>query len=236
MPRDLRNLPDEVTARLAEAFGDQLADPLPGFDVILPHRNIRAEDRGPAGRRIEVRADEEGNPILEGYATVYEVEYDVFGGPPWGWSEEFAAGACDKSVAEKDDTRLLINHDSRTAAGVPLGRRSVDAESLELESDKVGLFCRSTLDRNSPIVTGLVSAMSRGDIDQMSLAFRATRQEWNDDFTHRRIVEAQLFDVSVVAYPANPATFVQLRADTDPPRKAMSVRLAGALQGPPPRA
>lgn len=228
MPRDLRNLPDQVLERLSTAYGDQLTDPVPGFDVILPHRNIRAEDRGPTDRTIEVRVDEDGNPILEGYATVYNVEYDVFGGPPFGWTEEFSDGSCDKSVAERDDTRLLINHDSRTAAGVPLGRRSVDAESLDLESDKLGLFCKSTLDQNSPIVTGLVSAMRRGDIDQMSLAFRATRQEWNDDFTHRIIREVQLFDVSVVAYPANPATFVQLR--TDQPKPTRSVRLARALQ------
>lgn len=229
MPRDLRNLPNQVLERLDEAFGtDQLAEPAPGFDVILPHRNARTEDRR-GGRSIELRADEDGNPIVDGYATVYEVEYDVFGGPPWGWTEEFARGSCDKSVSEKDDVRLLINHDSRTAAGLPLGRRSLDASSLDLESDKVGLRVESVLDKDSPIVVGLMSAMRRGDIDQMSLAFKAVRQEWNDDYTHRIIREAQLFDVSVVAYPANPATFVQLRKDQGPPEEtsdSVSIDLA----------
>lgn len=229
MPRDLRNLPAEVVERLNNAFGaDQLADPVPGFDVILTHRNARTEDRR-GGRSIEIRADDEGNPIIDGYATIYEVEYDVFGGPPWGWTEEFSRGSCDKSVDERDDVRLLINHDSRTAAGVPLGRRSVDATTLDLESDKVGLRVESTLDGQSPIVAGLTSAMRREDIDQMSLAFRALRQEWNDDFTHRIIREAQLFDVSVVAYPANPATVVQLRNETPPTdenRDSVSVSLA----------
>lgn len=215
MPRDLRNLPDEVTGRLIDAYGaDQLADPLPGFDIVLAHRNARVEDRR-SGKPFELRSDDDGNPIIDGYATVYDVEYDVFGGPPFGWTEEFAAGSCDKSVTDRDDVRLLINHDSGTAAGVPLGRRSVDTETLDLDSDKLGLRCESILDRISPIVAGLVSAMSRKDIDQMSLAFRAVRQEWNDDFTHRIIREAQLFDVSIVAYPANPATLVQLR-QTEP--------------------
>jgi HK97 family phage prohead protease len=212
---------------LNDAYGkEQLAEPIAGFDTII--RNTRMEDRH-AGRPVEIRVDDDGNPILDGYATVYDVEYDVFGGPPFGWTEEFASGSCDKSVAEKDDVRILINHDSRTGAGIPLGRRSTEATTLDLDSDKVGLRCESALDANSPIVVALRSAMQRGDIDQMSLAFRAIRQEWNDDFTHRIIREAQLFDVSVVAYPANPATFVQLRNQPDPEPTGMSTDYARAL-------
>src|SRR5574343_547140 len=68
------------------------------------------------------------------------------------------------------------------------------------------------LDGGSPLVRSVKSAMDRGDADQMSFAFRVVKQEWADDYTDRTIREAQLFDVSVVTFPANPATSVSLRA------------------------
>lgn len=54
--------------------------------------------------------------------------------------------------------------------------------------------------------------MSRGDLDQMSIGFRVHKQEWNSDYTERNIREVELFDVSVVTYPASPTTTASLRA------------------------
>jgi hypothetical protein len=50
--------------------------------------------------------------------------------------------------------------------------------------------------------------MERGDLDEMSFAFRVTRQEWNDAYTERWINEVNLNkgDVSIVNYGANPHT------------------------------
>ncbi len=220
--RDLRNLPDHVLDRLADAFGvEALAEPLAGFDAIVVDRGVqkRVEERA---RTVELRAADDQYPKLEGYALIYDTSYDVFGGPPIGWREMIAAGAAKKSVAERDDVRLLVNH-----AGIPLARTA--SNTLRLESDDVGLFVGTPdgIDMRSPDVQSLVVAMERGDIDQMSFAFRATRQEWNDDFTERVIREVQLFDVSVVTFPANPATVAQLRAaDTPPSRRGMSLDLA----------
>jgi hypothetical protein len=71
-----------------------------------------------------------------------------------------------------------------------------------------------------------VSTLRRGDVDQMSFAFRAIRQEWNDDYTERRILEVQLFDVAAVTFPANEATVIGLRTDD---RGARSYPLSLAL-------
>lgn len=158
--------------------------------------------------RAEFRVDEDGNPVFEGYATVYDTPYEVAGGPPWGWVETIASGACDKSVREKDDVRLLVNHE-----GVPLARTK--SKTLTLESDKVGLRCEAALDKTNPTVLELVSAMERGDLDEMSFAFRVIRQEWNDDYTERTIKEVKLFDVAPVTFPANKATVAQLRDALD---------------------
>jgi HK97 family phage prohead protease len=80
-------------------------------------------------------------------------------------------------------------------------------------------------------VQSLVSAIRRGDIDEMSFAFRAMRQEWNDDYTERIITEVRLFDVSAVTYPANPATLITARGSDEPRRGyPLSLALAEAEQ------
>lgn len=200
-PTDLRNLPPEVLERLATpAPDDDAARARARVEVVQRGRLLEAR----AWSRSEIRRDEDGNPIIDGYATVYDVAYDVAGGPPWGWSETIVGGACQKSVASRDDVRFLVNHD-----GLALARTK--SRTLTLESDQVGLRTEAHLDAKSFTVNDLVSAMERGDMDEMSFAFRVIRQEWNDDFTERQILEVKLYDVSVVTYPANPYTVAQVR-------------------------
>jgi len=168
------------------------------------------EVRTGAGR-IEIRTDDDGSVHLEGYATVYDYRYDVAGGPtsPIGFTEVIARGAAAKSAMEAD-VRLLVNHD-----GLPLARTK--AKTLTLTSDDVGLHVDARLDPANPTVAELRSAMGRGDLDEMSFAFQAIRQEWNEDYTERTIREVKLYDVSVVTYPANPATVAVMRGDDAAP-------------------
>ena len=207
MFNDYRNIPTAVRTRLTSRDDVDLAEPTPGFDLSL-RRGLWEARRTPDG--LVIRRDENDQPIFEGYATVYDTEYDVFGGPPYGWTEVIAAGACDKSVAERDDVRLLVNHDSGSAAGVALARTK--SKTLVLESDKLGLRTESPLDPANPVVQGLVSAMERGDVDEMSFAFRVVRQEWDEDYVFRTIREVRVVDVAAVTFPANPAALAQLRS------------------------
>lgn len=163
---------------------------------------------------VELRMDDD-IPVLEGYALVYEYKYDIGGGPEeGGFTEVIARGAAAKSAGEAD-VRLLVNHD-----GVPLARSRGGQGTLQLKSDDVGLKVRAELDPSNPTVQELRSAMNRGDLDQMSFAFKVPRgegrQEWSSDYLLRTIREVQLFDVSVVTYPANPATVAKLRSDEAP--------------------
>lgn len=206
-------LPDVVAARLG---GD-----MSSLSVVQRGRTVEA-------RRFaapEVRADEDGGVSMSGYATVYGFPYDVAGGPErGGWSEVIVEGACAKSVVERDDVRLLVNHE-----GLPLARTA--AKTLTLASDAVGLRCDASLDRSSPLVASVLSAMERGDLDEMSFAFRAIRQEWDADYLVRRIIEVQLFDVSLVTYPANPATVAQVRDDVPAPSvRGLDLRMASAVR------
>lgn len=213
--KDLRNLPAPVLERLA---ANQVDTERSGIDVVQLGRRLEAR-----GRQVEVRANEDGTVGLHGYATVYDYAYDVAGGPAaYGWSETIVGGACTKSVLERDDVRCLFDHE-----GIPIARTR--SNTMTLTSDATGLLTDvPALDPASPYVQSLCSALARGDLDEMSFAFRTLRQEWNADYTERRILEVKLFDVSVVTYPANPATVVQLRDATPPAAAGAPISLAFA--------
>jgi HK97 family phage prohead protease len=184
---------------------------------------------------IELRSGNNGTVDFTGYATSYEQPYEVGGGAErGGWSETIAAGAGKATLNLNPDVRLLVNHD-----GLPLARTR--SGTLQLFEDRNGLGVHApALDPANPLVQQVRSAMERGDVDEMSFAFRAIRQEWNDDYTERRITEFSLgiagADVSIVTYPANPSTVAQLRSAAKidelrsaSPRHGMSLAYAKAL-------
>lgn len=221
--RDLTHLPDEVRARLDELAGSELT--LEDLGVTIRQAGDTMEARRAP---LELRAGTDGGVILDGYAAVYDVWYDVAGGPPYGWREMFTRGSFDKTVSERDDVRFLHDHEglvmARTASG-----------TLDLESDTHGLRVEAHPNPEMTYAADVVSSIRRGDVDQMSHAFRAMRQEWNDDYTERQIIEAKLFDVSSVGFPANPATVIQARRAllagrrSGPTGTRMSVMLARAM-------
>ena len=134
-----------------------------------------------------------------GYASTTDDPYEV---NDWigSYTETMARGCFLKTVAERDDAKFLFNHD-----GVPMA--SVRGATMTLTEDERGLLVDAPdLDAASPLVQTVRSAMERGDLDAMSFAFSATRQEWNEDYTARTVREVRLYDVSVVTYPANPGT------------------------------
>lgn len=210
-------LPDEVRARLTDDA------------LIAAHLLDRRGDRlvDVRASQIETRANDDGTRSLVGYATTWDTWYDVAGGAPYGWRETIVRGAATKSLAERDDVRFLINHD-----GIALARsRGLAIDTMTLTADDMGLrFEVPNLDAPGNIyAAALCSAIDRGDIDQCSFAFAAVRQEWNTDYTERRILELRLFDVSAVTYPANPATIIGTRAATPPePGYPLSLALAQA--------
>jgi HK97 family phage prohead protease len=198
MMTDRVSLPPEVRGRLDERSS---------VGVLVQSRGMLSEARRGS---FEVRENDDGTVHVTGYATTWDTFYDVAGGPPWGWRETIARGAASKSLAERDDVRFLINHD-----GLPLARTK--SRTMTLEADDIGLLVDvPSLDvRGSTDAANLVSALRRGDVDQMSFAFYAHRQEWNDEYTERRITELELVDVSAVTYPANEATIIAARSAGD---------------------
>lgn len=153
---------------------------------------------------VELRETAGASPTLtlDGYACITDEPYPMFDflGE---YDEVVRAGAFGKTLAEQADVRLLLNHD-----GMPLARTK--SGTLRLAEDSTGLAVEADLEPRSGLVNDIRVAMERGDLDEMSFAFQVTRQEWSPDYTQRDIQEVKLFDVSVVTYPANPATSVSV--------------------------
>lgn len=149
------------------------------------------------------------NLTLAGYASVFNTPYEMYGGAAkGGWDENVSPEAFDVTLREKPDLHLLINHE-----GLPLARTK--SGTLNLSTDKKGLRVEApNLDRRDPDVQRLEVKMNRGDLDEMSFAFRVRKDEWNDDDSTRTLREVSLHkgDVSVVNFGANPATSAHLRA------------------------
>lgn len=152
---------------------------------------------------IEMR-EESGVPKLGGYAATFNQLYDL--GP---FREKIDPAAFTRTLEGAPDVRLLIDHE-----GQPLARTK--SGTLRLSVDTVGLRVDADLDPSDPDVQRLAPKMRRGDLDQMSFAFRvpAGGDAWSDDYSERTLREINLQggDVSVVTYPANPATSVSMRA------------------------
>lgn len=171
------------------------------------YATLGREDRQFTFETVELRADERGESLtFDGVASVVDTPYtvrDMFG----EFEETIRAGAFKKTLREKDDIRLLVNHE-----GIPLARRrGSKGDTLSL-SEEPHLRATAPLDAASPLVQTVKSAMSRGDMDQMSIGMRVMRQEWNEDYTERQIIEARLFDVSLVTFPASTTTTAALRS------------------------
>ena len=152
---------------------------------------------------LNFRDTANGGFTFDGIASVTNTAYQVR--DQWGdYAETIAAGAFSKTLKEKADVRLLINHE-----GTPLARTKSGTLKLSAAPD---LRAVAELDPANPKVQEIRSAMSRGDLDQMSIGFRVHKQDWNNDYTERTIREVELFDVSVVTYPASPTTTASLRS------------------------
>lgn len=153
-------------------------------------------------RDVELRAASAGGDTLTftGYACITEVGYEM---EDWlgTYTEVVRSGAFTKTLNEGADVPFLINHRGMTLARTKSG-------TLRLAEDDTGLHVEADLDPANSAVRDLQSAMSRGDVDEMSFGFWVTRQQWSPDFDQRDILEVNLNkgDVSIVNYGANPNT------------------------------
>lgn len=144
---------------------------------------------------------EEAATELLGYASTYDQPYEVD-----GMVETISRGAFSKTLEGKPDVFALISHDpSRVVARTSNG-------TLQLFADERGL--RTII---KPINTqdgrDLVTLVETGTLDAMSFGFivKDDKIEMREGRIHRAILEVELHEVSVVAFPANANAKISVR-------------------------
>ena len=165
-------------------------------------------ERRVAGEPFEVRSNADGTIGVRGYAAVFD--YEAHG-------EVIRSAAFNRTIAQKDDIRLLVNHE-----GVPLARTK--SGTLEVGVDGRGFwFDAPSLSPSNPDVQRLISAMERQDIDQCSFAGYFTDTRTTASGT-REVLEVKAVDVSIVTYPWYDATAAGLTGDRELDRALVSLR------------
>lgn len=146
---------------------------------------------------FEVREDADGMH-LEGYAALFNSRSENLG----GFTETIQPGAFRASLKSRNDIKLLWNHDT----GAVLG--STRAGTLTLTEDDKGLRVSATLP-NTTHGRDARELIARGDVSAFSFGFSMPARggdEWNSDGTERVLKSVRLHEVSLVAFPAYPAT------------------------------
>jgi len=144
---------------------------------------------------IEMRA--EGNGMtFTGYAALFNSPSE-----PLPFTEVIKPGAFKRSLTSRNEVKLLWNHDSGSVLG------SLRAGTMQLEEDAKGLKVTATLP-DTQLGRDAAVLLKRGDVSAMSFGFRvpAGGDSWSADGNERTLNSVRLFECSIVAFPAYPAT------------------------------
>lgn len=159
---------------------------------------------------FQTREAEDGL-FIEGYFSVFNTNYEIWPGA----TESVAPGAFSSTLGK--DIRALVDHETRLV----LGRNK--SGTLELKEDSHGLWGRVKINPNDGDAMNLYERVKRGDVDQCSFGFRIVKEDTeicDDGSVHWTIREVELFEVSVVTFPAYEETSVSARRrDFDEIRK-----------------
>ena len=151
-------------------------------------------------RLTEVRALENEEMVIEGYAVVFESPATHY-----GYTEIVDRNAF--SICDMQDVCLKYNHDD---SFLILARTR--NQSLQLTVDDKGLKIRAVL-IDTTQNRDIYKMIQSGLLDKMSFAFTVKREEWDYDTDTRRILEIdKLYDVSVVDVPFYESTEVYARS------------------------
>ena len=167
-------------------------------------RNLKNQVRSLG--KLQTRADnnETDEMKIEGYFVVFNSETKLF--------ENYYEEISDKAFKDIDltDIRALADHDTAKV----LGRTK--SQTLSLSVDEKGLYGEITINKNDSEAVNLYERVKRGDIDQCSFGFNIldeTMDTRSDGSTKWTITEIELFEVSVVTFPAYADTAVEARSE-----------------------
>jgi len=161
--------------------------------------------------RIQYRSSGAGKTyrVIQGYVARTNSMSEDLG----GFREIIAPGAFRTALRNADgspkDVRLLYSHNVEAV----LARTGVN---MELEEDELGLRMWARVDMSDPDVARVASKMEQGLVDAASFGFTVASDDWQDTpaYPIRTIRQIDtLFEVTICAWPAYPATRVSIMDD-----------------------
>lgn len=161
------------------------------------------ERRTVPARELRVSTADDGTTTVSGIAIVYNsLSYDL-----GGFKELVSPGALTNTLQANPDVLCLRDHD----APLLLGRTK--SGTLQLTDTPAGLSFTCQLP-NTAAGRDLAESLKRGDIDACSFGFSVISDTWTtnqagDDI--RTLLEIELYEVSIVSFPAYGATTAALR-------------------------
>ena len=136
--------------------------------------------------------DADTSGVFEGYASLFDRE-DLA-------RDVIAAGAFRQSLSERgvQGVRMLYQHDPAHPIGV----------WERIEEDALGLRVRGRLTLETEKARDVLHLMRAGAIDGLSIGFKAKRTRRDQRSGIRRILELELWEISIVTFPMMPCARV----------------------------
>lgn len=167
----------------------------------MPMKN----DREYRNFSIERRAkeDEQSSFLVEGYASTFE-EYELYEDDEYILRERIEPTAFDE--ADMTDVVFLLDHTGRVYARTKNG-------TVKLSVDDKGLYSETDLSKTEAS-RSVYEDIEAGNYDQMSFAFTVAQDRYEEKRSegektvYTRIIDRikKVYDISAVAFPANPTT------------------------------
>lgn len=198
----------------------------------MPELSPKVEKKLAAGRtfrNMEMRAIDDEQYIVEGYATTFNQPYELYSFENYTVREQVDAHALDE--ANMDDVIMQYDHEGRVFA-----RKS--NKTLELTIDSHGLKARAYLG-GTELGRQVYDEIKGGYSSKMSFAFmvkEASREiTENNETGHVDVLRtiksiSKVYDTSVVSLPANDATVISASRDGEGAIADAQQELAAAIQ------
>ena len=167
-------------------------------------RNLKNQVRSIGKLNTRNETNETDEMKISGYFVVFNSETKLF--------ENYYEEISDKAFQNIDltDIRALADHDTAKV----LGRTK--SNTLKLSVDDKGLYGEIIINKNDTEAVNLYERVKRQDIDQCSFGFNIlneTMEQRADGTTKWTITEIELFEVSIVTFPAYQDTSVEARSE-----------------------
>ena len=179
----------------------------------MPIKIDKREYRKIDAALMETRTADDGQMIVEGYATTFNAPYELWRDKDMTVNEQVDGHAFDET--DRSDTIMQYDHEGPVFARVSNG-------TLELMPDEYGLKVRANLG-GTERGRQLFEEIKGGYTNKMSFGFtvaadeRKTTRDADGHVTVLRTITkiGKLYDVSAVSLPANDATEISARTIGD---------------------